>query len=158
MTTVGITGHQEIPTVALAEVMERVEEALNSLRGPLQAATSLAVGADQLVAGDIVSRGGRLHVILPCADYRRTFTSRVALQQFESLLAAAERVDTLDFSAPSEEAFWEAGKRVVDASDLLVAVWDGKPSRGLGGTADVVNYAHDQHKAVHVIWPTDVVR
>ena len=64
MTTVGITGHQEIPTVALAEVMERVEEALNSLRGPLQAATSLAVGADQLVAGDIVSRGGRLHLLL----------------------------------------------------------------------------------------------
>jgi len=31
--------------------------------------------------------------------------------------------------------------RVVDLADLLIAVWDGKPARGPGGTADVVAYA-----------------
>lgn len=158
MTMVGISGHQEIPAGALAAVSEGVEMVLSRLAGPLQAATSLAAGADQLVAADIVRRGGRLRVIVPCAGYRRTFTNRSTLEQFESLLAAAECVHTLDFPEPSEEAFWEAGKRVVDASDLLLAIWDGKPSRGLGGTADVVRYARDRHIAVEVIWPADVAR
>jgi hypothetical protein len=29
----------------------------------------------------------------------------------------------------------------VDKSDMLIAIWDGKPAAGLGGTADAVGYA-----------------
>jgi hypothetical protein len=35
----------------------------------------------------------------------------------------------------------EGGKVVVDRAEVLIAVWDGLPARGLGGTADVVAYA-----------------
>lgn len=158
MTTVGITGHQHIPVLALAAVREGVDMVLSGLPEPLRAATSLAAGADQLGAARVLHRGGQLHVIVPCTGYRQTFTGRSTLEQFESLLAAAEHVDTLDFPAPSKKAFWEAGKRVVDASDVLLAIWDGKPSQGLGGTADVVHYAHDHHMAVEVVWPAGVGR
>ncbi len=34
-----------------------------------------------------------------------------------------------------------AGVWMVDRSDRLVAIWDGKPAAGLGGTGDVVAYA-----------------
>lgn len=61
-------------------------------------------------------------------------------------------MDTLPFSEPSEEAFYAAGKAVVDACDWLIAVWDGEPARGLGGSADVVAYARNRGKVVHVIW------
>jgi hypothetical protein len=57
----------------------------------------------------------------------------------------------LPYPFPSEEAFWNAGKYIVDHSDLVVAVWDGEAARGLGGTADVVQYALTVgRKVVHV--------
>ena len=37
-----------------------------------------------------------------------------------------------------------ASKLMVDGIDELYAVWDGKPARAYGGTADVVAYAHAQ--------------
>jgi hypothetical protein len=47
---------------------------------------------------------------------------------------------------------------VVEASELLVAVWDGEPARGLGGTADVVAYAREGAIPVEVIWPEGATR
>jgi hypothetical protein len=52
----------------------------------------------------------------------------------------------------------DAGKVVVDRSSVLVAVWDGQPSRGLGGTADVVRYARERGVPVEVIWPEGATR
>ncbi len=46
-----------------------------------------------------------------------------------------------------------AGRAVADRSDLLLAVWDGAPAAGLGGTADIVRYAEERGKAVEIIWP-----
>ena len=33
-------------------------------------------------------------------------------------------------------------------AELLLAVWDGLPAKGLGGTADIVTYATQQRKEV----------
>ncbi len=38
-------------------------------------------------------------------------------------------------------------------ADELWALWDGKPARAYGGTADVVAYARDRGVPVRVIWP-----
>jgi hypothetical protein len=40
----------------------------------------------------------------------------------------------------------------------LLAVWDGKPARGHGGTADVVAAAREQGRTVRVIWPAGSTR
>ncbi|WP_041624991.1 hypothetical protein [Stackebrandtia nassauensis] len=42
--------------------------------------------------------------------------------------------------------------------DQLIAVWDGQPARGYGGTADVVDYARDHGIDVTVIWPEGAKR
>ena len=47
---------------------------------------------------------------------------------------------------------------VPDRSSVLVAVWDGQPSRGLGGTADVVAYARQRSVPVTVTWPEGASR
>jgi hypothetical protein len=39
-------------------------------------------------------------------------------------------------------------------TDRLYAVWDGKPARGYGGTADVVAEAEKRGIPVTVIWPS----
>jgi len=39
-----------------------------------------------------------------------------------------------------------------------VAVWDGKPARGVGGTADIVSYARQKGVPVAVLWPDGAAR
>jgi len=36
-----------------------------------------------------------------------------------------------------EDAYMAAGRRVVDLSDVMIAVWNAKPAKGKGGTADI---------------------
>ncbi len=43
------------------------------------------------------------------------------------------------------------GLVVVERCDLLLAIWDGHPAHGLGGTADIVAYA-DGHVEVTRLW------
>ena len=115
--------------------------------------SSLAAGADQLFATAILEQGGSLHAIIPCRGYERTFSEPESLDQFRSLLARAQKIETLDYREPSEEAFLDAGHRVVDNSDHLIAVWDGQPAAGKGGTADIVDYARQRGIEVRVVWP-----
>jgi hypothetical protein len=107
----------------------------------------------------LVEAHGELRVIVPSSGYERTFNKdRLALKEFKDLLKKATEVERLPFDRPTEEAFFAAGQRVVDCCDRLIAIWDGRPARGLGGTADVVAYARATGKAVSVIWPAAVSR
>ncbi|WP_207956217.1 hypothetical protein [Rubrobacter marinus] len=114
---------------------------------------SLAVGADQIFANVLLASGGRLYAVIPCRGYAGTFDDEAARQEFERLLSAAHEVIELPFSEPSEEAFMAAGRAVADQCDLLLAVWDGQPAGGLGGTGDVVSHATDRSKKVKILWP-----
>lgn len=40
----------------------------------------------------------------------------------------------------------------------LIAVWDGQPAAGFGGTADVVAYARNHDIVVTVVWPDGAER
>jgi hypothetical protein len=155
---VGVTGHQNIPAAGLSYIRQGMEEALTQTRDGLLGVSSLAVGADQLFASLVLERGGRLHLIIPCRNYDTTFTVEDDLKNYKDLLSKAHQVTTLPFPQPSEDAYLAAGHRIVDECDLLVAVWDGKPARGKGGTADAVSYAHRRGKTVRVIWPHGMQR
>jgi hypothetical protein len=47
----------------------------------------------------------------------------------------------------------DASVQMIEQADELFAVWDGKPARGYGGTADVVDAARKRGLPVTVIWP-----
>lgn len=158
MTTLGATGHQTIPRAARGPVARGVRSAIRSSVPPLRVITSLAAGADQLVAEEVLAAGGRLDVVLPCHRYERAFAGAAHVRHYRQLLGRAADVESLDYDEPTEEAFWAAGKRVVERCDLLLAVWDGAPSHGLGGTADVVGYARQLKVAVRIIWAPGVSR
>ena len=155
---VAITGHQAWPPPADAAIRAGIAAALARAAQPLIGATSLAAGADQLFARMVLQRGGTLRVVVPCARYPDAFSEPAALQEYKSLLALAASTEQLPYAAPSEEAYAQAGYRVVDLCDLLVAVWDGAPARGKGGTGEVVQYARQQGKPVTVVWPDGVAR
>jgi len=140
MTRVGITGHQQLEDPeAWPWVARAMSDELAMIAPPLVGVTSLAVGADQLLARLVLERGGKIHVVLPFADIERSFSPE-NVRAYRELLKRAT-VEVLDTSGADEDAYLAAGRRVADLSDILLAVWNGMPAKGKGGTADVVAYA-----------------
>jgi len=157
MTLVGITGHRHIPAAALAPVVAGIHQALEVCDQPVTGYSSLAIGADQLFAQALLEQGGRLVAVLPCLGYEMAFQGE-GLQTFKTLLKSADELERLDFLEPSPEAYLAAGREIVRRCAVIIAVWDGRPARGLGGTADVVHHALSSGKRVEVIWPEGLTR
>jgi len=156
-TKIGVTGHRQLPDTAIAYLSKNLSHHFTGGTG-LQVVSSLAIGADTLVAEYFLGVGATLVAVIPCANYTDTFEDESAKGRYLQLLRRAERVITLPYEDPTDEAFLEAGFRVVEESNLILAVWDGEQARGLGGTADVVRHARAEHKQVLVLWPADTER
>lgn len=125
----------------------------------------LARGSDRLAADVAVSLGYDLFVPMPFArgEYEKDFAgaqnpSEPALSaaadqaEFAALLSrAGDNVLSLDGARVEQDRAYEAvGRFVVRHSDVLIAVWDGGPSGGRGGTAEIVDYA--AQRGVPVLW------
>jgi hypothetical protein len=154
---IGFSGHQALSTKTRSLVRTALMRELSS-RPEFLAATSLAAGSDQIFAECVLATGNQLMVIIPCQGYELAFSSPGEVAKYRELLALAVDTIQLPFLEPSEEAYWSAGKRIVDMADVLIAVWDGQPAGGLGGTADVVDYAKKHKKQVLRIWPPGASR
>ena len=152
MTRIGVTGHQGLPADVIEEITEQVTRILQEMERPLIGYSSLAEGADQLVAQLILNAGGQLHAVIPSKDYDTTFSS-TPKHNYARLLGAAAAATHLSFPEPSEEAYDAAGKWVAEHCDVLIAVWDGLPARGLGGTANAVAHARALSRDVRIVWP-----
>jgi hypothetical protein len=157
LTRVGATGHQGLSPSSVRVIREALQQFL-APQTHLVGVTSLAGGADQIFADVVTMLRGTLEVVLPSASYETIFTDSADLSRYRSLLARASNVVQLDFPFPSEEAFMAAGREIVRRSELLVAIWDGEPAVGYGGTADVVGLARQAGVPVSVVWPTGAVR
>lgn len=146
---IGVTGHQRLDEPANWEWVEyEIDRFLSLLSPPLICVTSLAIGADQLVASSVLKLGGALEVILPFPEYESTFTEAQGRQGYTNLLKQALRIEVLEKHGSDEDAYLASGKRMVDTAELILAVWDGKPAAGRGGTGDIVNYAIQERKAI----------
>jgi hypothetical protein len=128
----------------------------------------LAEGADRVVAKAVLSMpGARLDAVLPLTieDYLEDFETEESKQEFLSLLALSrrptllrtrnirdERHDQQDRAEMRRRAYNVVGQYIVDHCDVLIAVWDGEPARGRGGTAEAVAYALEQNRPVIRVW------
>jgi hypothetical protein len=158
MTAIGISGHRLLPphteqlvVAALRDVVRRYAD------DELVGVSALAEGADSLFAQEVLDAGGSLVVVVPARSYRAALPE-AHRPVFDDLLGRAARVIALDHGDTTDQAYMDGGLRVLDESNLLVAVWDGQPARGLGGTAQVVDAAEDRHLPVTVIWPAGAAR
>ncbi|MGW0790851.1 hypothetical protein ACWD04_22060 [Streptomyces sp. NPDC002911] len=158
MKRIGVTGHRSIPQELHARVLEGLGAALCGHDGSLEALSSLAVGADQLFAGLALAHGAELTVVIPSRDYEADFADGTELERYRALKARAAREIRLDFARSTDEAYFAAGAYIADHCDRLLAVWDGRPARGLGGTGDIVTYARSLGRPVTVIWRDGVER
>jgi hypothetical protein len=81
----------------------------------------------------------------PASEYETTFTDSSTSGEFRDLLSrSSEAIELPGTLADTKGAYEVVGHEMVDRSDLLVAVWDGKPSAGRGGTPEIIEYALEQ--------------
>jgi hypothetical protein len=155
---VGMSGHRNVSaghpglSTEIANAVEYIVQKLaadpdriRSGQTALTAVSSLAEGADRLVAREILKRpGSRLEIVLPLPpdDYCRDFGSTESIEEFEELSNTDGAItDTVPAARSRSQAYELAGHAVVDRSDVMIVVWDGKPARGQGGTAEIYAYA-----------------
>jgi hypothetical protein len=160
---IGVTGHRELadPQAVRAAVREAIR--LLKLFLPISAeqglvltvVSALAEGADRLVAEEVLAEeGARLEVALPMAtdEYLNDFKQESSKQEFKGLMDRASRIWQAPASADPEHGYDLAGRYVVDHSDAVIAIWDGKPPRGNGGTAHIVQYARHRKITLVIVW------
>jgi len=159
MTRIAITGHRGLsPEVTrLVDTAIRRELARFAGNGTLIGLSCLADGADQVFARAVLDAGGALEVIIPAARYRDGLPEDCHAV-YDELLVTAGVVCRLDHVESTPEAHMDASTAMLERADHVLAVWDGLPARGYGGTADVVNYARRRNIPVTVIWPEGATR
>ncbi|WP_367325181.1 hypothetical protein [Streptomyces sp. HUAS ZL42] len=161
MTTIAVTGHLDLTAETSALVRAALDELLERYAGDgeLVGVSCLARGADCLFAEAVLDAGGRLAVVVPSRDYRRSVVGPEHAPVFDHLVAAAEDVLVLPVETADREAYEAANTVLVERADLLVAVWDGTaPSGRGGGTADTVLQARAAGIPVDVVWPDGAAR
>lgn len=148
----GITGHQDLESFNLKWILNEIIKFISN-NNIEKGISSLAIGADQIFANELKKEKIKFEVIIPCANYASTFKSKKDLDMFKSLLESAENITILNFEEPSELAFYKAGIEIVNLSSNIMAIWDGKKAKGMGGTGDIVEVALAKQKQVYHINP-----
>ena len=146
-----VTGHRDIPAGAEKRLLEALGRALDDLQASypdtrVELLSSLAEGADRLVARFVLSRGCGLVAVLPLAkeDYAEDFRTPASKAEFEELLSAA--ADSVVLPPPEggdgsrEERYEAAGIFLLKHSQILFALWDGKDAGKRGGTSEIVKF------------------
>lgn len=157
MPRIAVSGHRGLNARTANLVSRAIREKLSGQPANVTGLSCLADGADQIFARAVVDSGGKLEVIVPAEEYRAGLPAE-AHAEYDDLLARAVSVHLLPFTESTSESHMAASKLMIDEADELYAVWDGKPARAYGGTADVVDYARDHNTPVEVIWPVGATR
>lgn len=152
--SIAITGHRPnrmhvgAPRILrqIRQTLRPMASAARSLAVPMHptAISALAEGADRLFATAALERHMRLRALLPfpAAAYETTFGDAADTPHFRSLLARAASVQELPGRLEESQAGYEAvGRACVAGCHVLLAVWDGKPAAGRGGTPEIIDHA-----------------
>lgn len=160
---IAVSGHRNLVAVEVPEIERLTREFLESTRAnagatPVAVLTPLAEGSGQLVAREALRLGLQLIVPLPMPIdlYRQGFASDADRQEFDRLVSQAEvfelplvegntRESIAQPGPARDKQYAQLGIYLSAHCHLLLAIWDGKDSNGLGGTAQVVRYHHTDY-------------
>jgi hypothetical protein len=149
---IAVSGHRGLPADTVRLVDGAIRAALRECDGDVTGMSCLADGADQIFARAVLDVGGKIEVVVPALQYRQGLPAE-AHGEYDRLMAQAVAMHKLPFTESTSEAHMAASELMVGLADELWAVWDGKPARAYGGTADVVAYARSRGVPVRVVWP-----
>lgn len=155
--SVGITGHMNISGATRRLVARAIVGELAGIDQHLTGYTSLAPGADQIFTWALRAVGSEVVFVQPADDIETTIPAS-NLNDFRAARLICSTTIRMPFATAGEPAYFEAGSWIADHADLLLAVWDGKPAGGLGGTADIVGRRRNSGRPLTIIWPDGSVR
>ena len=150
---VGFTGHRGLPDEPKCRklVCDYLRERKATTSGIVYGVSSVAAGGDLLFAESCVQLGIPLRVLLPFPqEYFRKDFDTSTWSRVEQVLGTAVSVEVTGDHELSEDGYYECGIETVHQSQLMIALWDGKPSRGMGGTQEIVSFARELGRPV--IW------
>jgi hypothetical protein len=171
---IGITGHRAIAadpmvskaveaaitkvfqTLANGSTPSKADEPLSSpTRFRLKAISMLAEGADLVGMQAALECGAELMGVLPFDEqsYREGFAGGSSRVIFDNVLSKLSSIVVLGGIVGDDASYELANSEILDRSDVVIAVWDGDPARGPGGTGDVVHDALERGLPVIVISP-----
>lgn len=141
-----------------AEDAEATFGAFEAAAPMLRLTTAMAPGADMLVSRLAAERGFRLNAILPFR--REIYETDFSVEERAAFVEMydGDTVDTrteLDVTAEAGDTagYAAVGSALLDYCDILIALWDGKPAAGPGGTAQVVGEALARRQIVLHVKP-----
>jgi hypothetical protein len=146
----GITGHRFL--AEMEQIMAGVERAVRRIcrtfpDSRVRILSSLAEGADRLLAIRLLFLPSAVLWVplpLPEEEYLKDFGTSQAKDEFIQLLGKADRVIQMPVTKTREEGYLAAGKYILQNSDCLLTIWDGKPAQGMAGTAGIVAQARER--------------
>lgn len=149
---VGVSGHRDlikedysILRQKLTDIWREISENFPEAR--LTILSSLAAGADCLMAEVALSLGAELVVPLPMEveEYQKDFLSPSVRDKFTTLLSQAQTSFVVPLPAHDQEVdinrserYAIAGSYIAENSQILIALWDGVFNEKTAGTAQVV--------------------
>ncbi|MER6847037.1 hypothetical protein AB0A81_26515 [Streptomyces flaveolus] len=155
---VGITGHRGLDNQTEKRARALLAEAVEAYGpGELVGVSCLADGPDAWFADMILENGGRIEAVIPATAYRDSLPAWHH-PTYDRLIHLAADLHETGLTASDSHAHMAGSEILVGLVDQLLAVWDGEPARGYGGTADVVAYAKRQGTPVRVVWPEGACR
>lgn len=171
MLRIGITGHIGLDPARMEQLKQGIDKAIEHLERTfskryLTVFSPLALGADRLVARRLLEqKGSRLIAVLPLPEdqyledfgptdvHHEDYEGAEAREEFRYWLShrAIETI-VMPPSATRNEAYEKVGFYVAEHSDVMIGVWDGLPSQGRGGTAEIVAKVKELGKPICHIW------
>ena len=158
---IGITGHRELKN--RDEIIQIVKKELTKLnqQGIKRVLSPLADGADRIVAKyaqEVLNSELIVPLPFPIQEYKKDFTEE-SNQEFDRLVESATYIIELsDFEDKNNQKplynetrnnlYKKCGEFIVDKCDVLIAIWDGEKSNGVGGTAEIVQYAKEKKRYI----------
>jgi hypothetical protein len=146
---VAVTGHRwnRIPEPVQERVRANTGAALAHIdaaarRRGLQPAlhTGLAEGADRFTAWSALALGWGLVAPLPkpVKQYETDFSDAASVAEFRALCALAEVRPPRGPVGEDAEPYVRLATKLLSAANVLLAIWDGGPPAGPGGTPAVI--------------------
>ncbi|HTW94348.1 MAG TPA: hypothetical protein VMD30_06130 [Tepidisphaeraceae bacterium] len=156
---ISLTGHRDLIPEHIPHLESAVRQVFTALLARCPATrlillSQLAEGADQLVVR--VAAEMKLTILgvlpMPLELYRSDFDTPDSLQRFEQSVALCSAIiqhpvppphthNDAFTSGPARDACYAAaGAWTLTHSHLLLALWDGAPAGGAGGTGEIVQY------------------
>ena len=152
----GVSGHRDLDPADLPGLREAVAEFVRQLRDflpntDIHLTVGMAAGADLLVAQTAIDLGLHVEAVLPMPlqQYAADFEGE-SLASLRSLLEHPD-VRCVELSseprpfdqgasttAERDEMYAKLTQTLIRRTSLLLALWDGRPSRLAGGTADTL--------------------